>query len=214
MSTTIRFALVAFLLAPLPAGCTRSNAEHCANLSGAATCIARDPNQPFCSICFAPGGENGCTAQEPPDMCLYQPDGASSTAANASTTSDDDTTASADESTSSASTSSTTAGATTTDADTTTGGTTQVATESSDGGLPFCGDGEVDPGESCDGTNLNGTETCQELGLGVGVLTCDERCQYDTSECCEPNGAACAFAADCCSGTCVGALPLVPGECQ
>lgn len=46
-----------------------------------------------------------------------------------------------------------------------------------------CGDGEVNPGEQCDGDDLQGF-TCEALGLGGGVLTCDFiMCTFDTSMC-------------------------------
>jgi hypothetical protein len=50
-------------------------------------------------------------------------------------------------------------------------------------GGPDCGDGIVDPGEQCDGDDLQGFD-CESLGLGGGVLTCDpEQCTLDTSMC-------------------------------
>jgi hypothetical protein len=46
-----------------------------------------------------------------------------------------------------------------------------------------CGDGVVDPGEQCDGANLQGFD-CASLGLGGGVLACDPIiCVFDTSMC-------------------------------
>lgn len=54
---------------------------------------------------------------------------------------------------------------------------------------PFCGDGNVDPGEQCDSGNLNG-QTCTSLGLGYtgGTLSCippgsPGQCTFDTSAC-------------------------------
>lgn len=50
-----------------------------------------------------------------------------------------------------------------------------------------CGDGAVDPGEQCDGANLQGFD-CASLGLGGGVLACDPViCTFDTSMC-NPGG--------------------------
>ncbi len=51
-------------------------------------------------------------------------------------------------------------------------------------GIPqtyICGNGTLEPGEDCDGTNLFG-ETCETLGLGQGSLDC-RRCQHFTFEC-------------------------------
>jgi hypothetical protein len=41
----------------------------------------------------------------------------------------------------------------------------------------------IDPGESCDGSNLDG-ESCESLGEGTGTLGCDPVvCTFDTSMC-------------------------------
>ncbi len=47
-----------------------------------------------------------------------------------------------------------------------------------------CGDGFVDPGEQCDGANLDGA-SCQSLGHYrlQGVLSCTAGCAYDLSDC-------------------------------
>ncbi|MEM9460563.1 MAG: hypothetical protein AAGF11_40720 [Myxococcota bacterium] len=46
-----------------------------------------------------------------------------------------------------------------------------------------CGNGAIDPGEQCDGLNLQGF-TCASLGLGGGILACDPvMCTFDTSMC-------------------------------
>lgn len=47
---------------------------------------------------------------------------------------------------------------------------------------PNCGNGKLDPGETCDG----GTEglTCEDLGFEGGELNCDpDRCFLDTKLC-------------------------------
>jgi hypothetical protein len=50
-------------------------------------------------------------------------------------------------------------------------------------GASLCGNGVIDTGEQCDGTNLDG-ETCASLGYGGGVLAClASTCTYDTSMC-------------------------------
>lgn len=46
-----------------------------------------------------------------------------------------------------------------------------------------CGNGQINAGEQCDGTNLNNL-TCQNLnGYTGGTLSCDSSCQFDTSQC-------------------------------
>ncbi len=44
------------------------------------------------------------------------------------------------------------------------------------------GNGQIDPGEQCDGPDLAG-QTCRSLGLGVGMLACNGNCTFDTSGC-------------------------------
>lgn len=45
-----------------------------------------------------------------------------------------------------------------------------------------CGNGVIDGGETCDGTNLNG-RTCESLEFAGGTLSCDGACKLDTSAC-------------------------------
>lgn len=46
-----------------------------------------------------------------------------------------------------------------------------------------CGNGVIDDGEECDGTELAG-ESCENLNLGEGVLACDQNsCSFDVSAC-------------------------------
>ncbi len=47
---------------------------------------------------------------------------------------------------------------------------------------PKCGNGDIDPGETCDGSNLNGQD-CDSLGHGAGTLSCNSSCGFDTSGC-------------------------------
>ena len=49
-------------------------------------------------------------------------------------------------------------------------------------GTGVCGDGILDVGEQCDGTNLNG-HTCVTRGFGGGELGCSSLCRFDTSGC-------------------------------
>ena len=58
---------------------------------------------------------------------------------------------------------------------------------------PFCGDGNVDLGEICDGANLNG-DTCVDLGFTSGTLSCQSDClAYDISSC---SNDECVYTAD------------------
>ena len=45
-----------------------------------------------------------------------------------------------------------------------------------------CGNGAIDPGEDCDGSELGG-ETCEGLGYDGGELSCAS-CSHDVSACC------------------------------
>jgi len=60
-------------------------------------------------------------------------------------------------------------------------------TSGCDSDLDTCGDDMADPGEVCDGTDLNGA-SCDSLGEGIGELACQENCGgYDTSDCMIPS---------------------------
>jgi len=52
---------------------------------------------------------------------------------------------------------------------------------------PDCGNGNLDLGEACDGSNLDGL-SCTGLGFPGGSLSCDAFCNFDTSGC---NPASC-----------------------
>ena len=55
-------------------------------------------------------------------------------------------------------------------------------------GNPGCGNGMVEPGEQCDGDDLQGFD-CSGLGLGEGPLGCDPvMCTFDTSMCMAGSG--------------------------
>lgn len=45
-----------------------------------------------------------------------------------------------------------------------------------------CGDGSIDAGEECDGSNLSG-KTCEALAFASGTLGCNATCTLDTSGC-------------------------------
>jgi hypothetical protein len=62
---------------------------------------------------------------------------------------------------------------------------TQCQNQGTGGGGPNCGNGALDPGESCDGTNL-GAENCATTTMGArpgGVLACSPSCTFDTNGC-------------------------------
>ncbi|KKS41490.1 MAG: hypothetical protein UV02_C0026G0004 [Candidatus Kuenenbacteria bacterium GW2011_GWA2_42_15] len=46
----------------------------------------------------------------------------------------------------------------------------------------FCGDGNIDAGEECDGSNVNG-KTCADMGFAGGSLACSSTCKFDKSHC-------------------------------
>jgi biopolymer transport protein ExbB len=46
----------------------------------------------------------------------------------------------------------------------------------------LCGNGTIDPGEECEGTNLSG-KTCASLGHTGGQLACDASCKLDETGC-------------------------------
>jgi hypothetical protein len=75
-----------------------------------------------------------------------------------------------------------------------------------------CGNGIIEVGETCDGSDLNG-ESCENLGFDGGTLACnaESECQsYDTSGCTSSVctlgqlGDRCEANADCCSDKCKG----------
>ena len=45
-----------------------------------------------------------------------------------------------------------------------------------------CGNGQIEPGELCEGSNLNGA-TCASLGFDSGTLSCAPSCKFDSSQC-------------------------------
>lgn len=55
-------------------------------------------------------------------------------------------------------------------------------TDECEGPAPRCGNGVVDPGESCDGNAME-EETCVTLGHAGGVLKCADDCTFDIADC-------------------------------
>lgn len=48
--------------------------------------------------------------------------------------------------------------------------------------VPGCGDGVIQTGESCDGSNLN-NQICSSQGFSGGTLSCNSNCTFNTSQC-------------------------------
>jgi len=51
--------------------------------------------------------------------------------------------------------------------------------------ISVCGNGVIEGGEDCEGADLGG-QTCESLGYGPGILTCDIACSFDTTQCSPP----------------------------
>jgi hypothetical protein len=49
-------------------------------------------------------------------------------------------------------------------------------------GCYYCGNGKIDPGETCDGAALD-NQTCVGLGFASGSLSCGANCQFNTASC-------------------------------
>jgi hypothetical protein len=61
----------------------------------------------------------------------------------------------------------------------------------SSGPSPVCGDDAIDPGESCDGSDLAG-EDCATQGFDGGALACNDDCLgFDAAGCFDFSGACC-----------------------
>ncbi len=101
-----------------------------------------------------------------------------------------------------------------------TGGSSTSSSSSSSSGANLCGNGMVDPGEDCDGSNLAGA-TCMSLGFETGTLTCNQFCHFVVSGCtpfpnCLDPSVSCAdpgcVGKPGCVDACMPALPAqVPG---
>jgi hypothetical protein len=51
----------------------------------------------------------------------------------------------------------------------------------------LCGNGTIDTGEQCDGTNLN-NQTCSSFGFTLGIPSCSSSCQLVTTSCTSGTG--------------------------
>ncbi len=72
-----------------------------------------------------------------------------------------------------------------------------------------CGNGTIDTGEECDGTNV-GAETCVTQGHPGGTLACDAACQLDETGCtANPCGNGAIDAGEDCDGTMLGTATCV-----
>jgi len=67
---------------------------------------------------------------------------------------------------------------------------------------PTCGNGALDPGEQCDGINLNGA-TCASRGFASGTLSCSSSCTFSTGQC-SNCGNNVINAGEFCDGTALG----------
>lgn len=69
---------------------------------------------------------------------------------------------------------------------------------------PPCGNGAIDDGETCDGTDLGGADCASlMLGYGGGTLHCRPNCaEWDLSSCLLADGEPCTENAQCAGGLC------------
>jgi hypothetical protein len=84
--------------------------------------------------------------------------------------------------TGSPSSTSTTTATNATASSTTSTASTSTTTATTSTTLSRCGNGRLDPGEQCDGSNLFGRD-CATLGFTGGTLACRPDCLFDTSHC-------------------------------
>ncbi|HQC45256.1 MAG TPA: hypothetical protein PLC97_08555 [Myxococcota bacterium] len=71
--------------------------------------------------------------------------------------------------------------------------------------LGKCGNGEIEEGEQCDGSEFGGA-SCFNFGFAGGELTCSAECKLDFTNCnygsLQPVGGPCTTGEDCASGIC------------
>ncbi|MFH1510155.1 MAG: hypothetical protein ABIF10_00560 [Candidatus Woesearchaeota archaeon] len=67
-----------------------------------------------------------------------------------------------------------------------------VCNVSNTGQPSYCGDGNIDQGEQCDGSHWGTVSGCADLGyFGGGILACGADCQFDTTGCVGGSGSYC-----------------------
>jgi hypothetical protein len=208
--------------------CVRLDESHCANLDGDATCAERDAALPYCSMCTAK--HDGCTMETVTPACTPAEGTDSTTGVTsiASSVGDDDDDpsltsdpADADASVGEATTlgiTATMSGSSSSDDGSSDGGTTAASHDgssedassdsassdtSSDTGAE-CGNGIREGDEQCDGDDLNGATCLEQLEYADGVLSCDQHCVFNTSQCdaCVAVAGVCVTDDYCCVGHC------------
>ena len=65
---------------------------------------------------------------------------------------------------------------------------------------PQCGNGVVESGEDCEGSDLRG-ETCESLGNAGGTLSCNADCSYNETACTQDSTPVCDDSERICSNT-------------
>src|SRR5262249_5338879 len=153
--------------------CSEEIAAGCAGLSGAALKACKSSILAQCDA-----GQCTCTGQpglpDCPVTTTTTSSTTSSTTVRSTTTTTDHCTPTPSTTTSSTTTSSTTSTTATIPPTTTVTTSTNTTTTSA-----LCGNGVLDPGEQCDGSNF-GSFTCPSPG---GALLCTSDCKIDFSEC-------------------------------
>lgn len=214
------------LLVTLVGACSVANPDHCANQQGHASCAARDPAAPFCSLCVA--DNDGCVATPVTAICdagessgpasTSSPGLSETTAPTTTAATTTDTPTSSSTTTSGASEGLTTGDLTTGTSTSTTDATGTTPLDTSTGEIdtstgeidttagPMCGNDVQEPGETCDGDDLGQYATCTAKNpdlYGGGTLACVPGCgAYDESECCLATNKSCLLAGQpCCPGT-------------
>ncbi len=72
------------------------------------------------------------------------------------------------------------------------GGDCEFDTSACIGSENYCGDGTIDAGEQCEGTDFGNIDSCQDMGdFESGILSCTANCQIDTSGCVPSFGGEC-----------------------
>lgn len=171
-----------------------TNLNYCSNINGDTFCNLRHGDErPYClygsDACFveltaeqrADPTFDGCLESEPPSECYSPCGGGAPQEERGVCVGSREETGFAESSTSGMDVES--SGGTTSEvsADGTSSGDTSTDTGST-GPSSECGNGVLEDGEECDGTDL-GDWTCAEIGFDEGTLSCTIACALDSSEC-------------------------------